>query len=504
MRMKQIYKMRNLAAGLALALLLFAAPARADDVAFTNVTVVDVVEGRLIRDQVVRISGERIVEVVPAAGARIPKRIRVVDAKGKFLIPGLWDMHTHLLGGVPPGCPELTFPLTIAHGVTGIREVGSFLDYVFAWREEVESGRMVGPRIVGTDRLIDGMPPVYPGIANVTRTPENARQIVDILLGRGADFVKAYEMLRRDTFFALVDQAKKDGLPVVAHVPLSVLAGEASDAGVKSFEHLRNIEFACSREADTLVAERIAALQAGAARIGNELRSEIHSSQRNRALDTYDPERCTALLRKFAANGTWQTPTLFIDIREVRRPDLRDDMREALRWVPDRQRTEWEAWMKRVSGTKPEEAAAIRRLADWHFQLVRRMNEEHVGLLAGTDVSITWTVPGFSLHDELSALVEAGLTPLESLRTATLNPARYFDKTSEFGTVAKGMAADLVLIDGDPLADIRNTRRISAVVSNGRYLDRPALDAMLATVERLVRSGKHDLIHRPTPGRALK
>lgn len=160
--------------------------------------------------------------------------------------------------------------------------------------------------------------------------------------------------------------------------------------------------------------------------------------------------------------------------------------------------------MKRVSGTKPEEAAAIRRLADWHFQLVRRMNEEHVGLLAGTDVSITWTVPGFSLHDELSALVEAGLTPLESLRTATLNPARYFEKTSEFGSVAKGLLADLVLLDGDPLADIRNTRRISAVVANGRYLDRPTLDAILASVELLARSGKHDVIHRPGQGMLSK
>jgi imidazolonepropionase-like amidohydrolase len=496
--------MRNLAAAFALALVLSATSAYADDVAFTHVTVVDVVEGRLIRDRVVRIAGTRIVEVAPAAGARIPKGTRVVDAKGKFLIPGLWDMHSHLLGGIPPGCPELTFPLTIAHGVTGVREVGSYLDFVHAWREEVESGRTVGPRIVATGPLIDGVPPVYPGIAIVAKTPDNARLTVDILSRRGADFVKAYENLSRDAFFALVEQAKKNGLPVVAHVPLSVLAGEASDAGVRSFEHLRNIEFACSREADTLLAERIAALEAGAGRIGSELRTEIHSAKRTRALDTYDPERCTALLRKFAANGTWQTPTLFLNTRAVRRPNLREDMRETLRWVPAPHPAEWEEWTKRVSGMKPDEAAAVRRFADWQIQLVRRMNEERVGLLAGTDVATPWTVPGVSLHDELLALVEAGLTPLESLRTATLNPARYFEKTSEFGTVAKGMAADLVLIDGDPLADIRNTRRISGVVANGRYLDRPALDRMLATTEMMARSGEHDLIHRPGHGRQLK
>jgi imidazolonepropionase-like amidohydrolase len=504
MRMNRICKMRDLAAALALVLVLFVAPARGDDVAFTHVTVVDVVKGRLIRDQVVRVAGARIVEVAPAAGARIPKATRVVDATGKFLIPGLWDMHTHLLGGVPPGCPEVTFPLTVAHGVTGVREVGSFLDFLYAWREEVESGRTVGPRIVGTDRLIDGVPPVYPGIASVATTPGNARQTVDILARRGADFVKAYEMLSRDAFFALVEQAKKSGLPVVAHVPLAVLAGEASDAGVRSFEHLRNIEFACSREADALLAQRIALLEAGAGRIGAELRAEIHSSQRARALDTYDPERCTALLRKFAANGTWQTPTLFINEREARRAYLREGVRETLRWVPDSQGAEWEAWAKRASAVKPEAAAALNRYADWEVQLVRRMNEEGVGLLAGTDVANTWTVPGAALHEELSALVGAGLTPLESLRTATLNPARYFEKTGEFGTIAPGMIADLVLIDGDPLSDIRNVRRISGVVANGRYLDRAALDGMLATAEQLARSGKHDVIHRPGQGMPSK
>ena len=153
---------------------------------------------------------------------------------------------------------------------------------------------------------------------------------------------------------------------------------------------------------------------------------------------------------------------------------------------------------------KPEAAATVKRRADWEMQLVRRMNEEHVGLIAGTDVSTPWTVPGAALHEELSALVEAGLPPFDALRTATLNPARYFEKTGEFGAVAQGMIADLVLIDGDPLADIRNTRRISAVVANGRYFDRATLDAMLATVERLARSGEHDLIHRPGRRPTLK
>jgi hypothetical protein len=286
-------------------------------------------------------------------------------------------------------------------------------------------------------------------------------------------------------------------LPVVAHVPLSVLAGDASDAGVRSFEHLRNLELACSSDAEDLLAERIAMLKAGAGRVGAEVRAEIHSAQRTRALDTYDPQRCTALLRKLAANGTWQTATLFLETREARRVYLNESVRATLRWVPDRYRVEWEAWAKRASAATPQATAAFIRRANWLAQLVRRMQEERVGLLAGTDFATHWTVPGAALHEELSVLVEAGLTPLEALRTATLNPAQYFGKTNEFGTVAPGMVADLVLIDGDPLADIRNARRISAVVANGRYLDRATLDRMLTSAEKLARSGGHDSVHRP-------
>ncbi|HET8644270.1 MAG TPA: hydrolase, partial [Vicinamibacteria bacterium] len=220
-------------------------------------------------------------------------------------------MHSHYFASAAPGCPELLLPLAVAHGVTGARDVAAHLDYLLAWRAEIEAGRVVGPRVFGTGPLIDGMPPVYPGIAVVAPTPDHGRRIVDDLARRGADFVKAYEMLRRDTFLAIVEQAKKRGLPVAAHVPLTVLAGEASDAGVRSFEHLRNLELACARDAEGLLGERTAALEAGAARLGRELRSELHAAQRARAADTYDAERCTALLRKLAANGTWQTPTVF-------------------------------------------------------------------------------------------------------------------------------------------------------------------------------------------------
>jgi imidazolonepropionase-like amidohydrolase len=488
---------RILTCSLAMVLIYSPALVAADEVAFTKVTVVDVVAGRLIPDQTVRVSGQRIVEVAPSVGARMPQGTHLVEAATAFLIPGLWDMHAHFFDIDTPGCPEVSFPLTVAHGVTGARDVEGYLDLMLAWRAEIGAGRIVGPAIVGTGPLIDGVPVVYPPMAVVARTPEDGRRIVDALAVRGSDFVKAYEMLRRDTFFAIVDQAKKRGLPVVAHVPLAVLAGEASDAGVRSFEHLRNIDFACSRDADALLAERIARLEAGAGRIGFELRNEIHWPQRMRALETYDAERCTALIRKLATNGTWQAPTLFNDTREARRPDRRNEVRETLRWVPDLQRKDWEAWSNRVSALAPEAATARERHADWLVRLVQQMKDEGVGLLAGTDISTPWMVPGAALHEELRLLVEAGLTPLEALRAATWNAARYFERTDELGAVAPGRFADLVLLDADPLVDIRNTRRIRAVVLKGRYLDRAALDSLLSTAESMARSGSHDLIHRP-------
>lgn len=489
---------------LAMALATCAALVSADEIAFNHVTVVDVVGGRLIPDQVVRVSGERIVDVAPSIAVTIPRATRVVDATGRFLIPGLWDMHAHYFDVDTPGCPEVTFPLTVAHGVTGARDVEGYLDLLLAWRAEVESGRMIGPQLVGTGPMIDGVPVVYPPMSVVARTPEDGRRIVDALAERGSDFVKAYEMLRRDTFFAIVDQAKKRGLPVATHVPLTVLAGEASDAGVRSFEHLRNLELACSRDAEALLAERTGMLEAGAGRIGMELRTEIHWAQRTRALESHDPERCAALLRKLVANNTWQTPTLFLGTREAFRPDLSDGVRETLRWVPDLQRADWEAWSARVSALTAEAAAARRTHADWLLQLVRRMREEGVGLLAGTDISVQWMVPGAGVHEELRSLVEAGLTPVEALRTATWNAARYFERGGELGAVAPGRTADLVLIDGDPLVDIRNARRIRAVVVKGRYLDRPMLDSMLATAERMARSGAHDLVHRPRQAKPRK
>jgi len=418
-----------------------------------------------------------------------------VDARGKFLIPGLWDMHTHLFDVDTPGSTEVTFPLMIANGVTGIRDTGAMLDLLMYWRDQLVAQAVVGPRIVGTGALLDGTPTVYPLMSTTVLSPDEGRRAVDALAARGVDFVKVYEMLRPDVFLAVVDQAKKRGLPAIGHVPLSVDAAEASDAGIRSLEHLRNLELACSSEADLLRQQRFAMLNP--ARNGAELRAEIHWRQRPLAVETYDPARCAALILRLARNQTWQVPTLFLNSREAFRPDRTERVRATMRFVPASDRADWEQWSTRVSALASEDAQQRTKHTQWQVGFVRQLSDGGVGLLAGTDISVQWIVPGFSLHEELRALVGAGLTPLQALQTATVNPAKYFDLQQTVGTIQPGALADLVLLDANPLADVRNTEMIRAVVANGRYFDRTRLDQMLTQAEAAAKRTEEVRPRRP-------
>jgi imidazolonepropionase-like amidohydrolase len=467
-------------------------------VAFVHVNVVDVEQARLLADQTVVVQENRIVEVGPSTEVAPPGTARVVDGSGRYLMPGLWDMHTHLFGLGIPAAPQVTFPLLIANGVTGARNANGILDLELAWREEVRSHRVIGPRMFVSGQYLDGIPTVYLPVATVVRTPEQARRAVRSLADRGVDLIKTYEMLRPEVYRAIIDEAKRFGLPVFGHVPLRVDAGEASDLGVRSLEHGRNIELACSRDAEALLAARTKLLDEGTARHGMELRAEIHWLQRPVALATYDAARCQALLERMVKNGTFATPTLWESSREARRPDRIARVREqTLRFIPAASRPEWDAWSQSMDRYTEEQVAARVAHAAWLFKLARDMHNAGVPLLAGTDIAVVWMVPGYSLHDELGLLVEAGLSPGEALQTATLNPAKFFDAVNDLGTVRPGRLADLVLLDADPLVDIANTRRIRAVVTDGQYLDRDALDRMLDLAAEAAASGDADRPKRP-------
>ncbi|HEU5053897.1 MAG TPA: amidohydrolase family protein [Hanamia sp.] len=427
-------------------------------IAFTHVTVIDVKTGNLQPDMTVVVNGNRIIVVEKTTKVPIPENAQIINAPGKFLIPGLWDMHVHSLY---EGRPELFFPMFIANGVTGVREMGSSMPFekINAIRKQIENGELLGPRFGAvTGKILDDTA-WGPEIEAVT-TPDEARKAVRAHKSGGADFIKVYDGLSRPVYFAIVDEAKKLNLPFEGHLPRSICAKEASDAGQKSMEHLIGIMEACSSKEDEIRQVK------NSAAIGEQI------------LNSFDDTKAANLFRLFAANQTYQCPTLtftrtFFDADFDK--GLADDPR--LVYIPSENREKWKKEISQMPDSIPWGKAFFLKL----MAIVNEMNQLHVPLLAGTDAGLgnPYTFAGFSLHAELASLVQAGLTPLEALQTATINPARFLNKENELGTIEKGKVADLVLLDANPLEDIHNTTQINAVVANGSYFSRADLDSLL-------------------------
>jgi imidazolonepropionase-like amidohydrolase len=466
--------------------------------AFTHVTVTDVASGRSIADRTVVVRGSRILAV--ANGSAVPSAgTRIVDGRGKFLIPGLWDMHAHAVRDTPN-----TLPLFVANGITGVRDMGDDLDSTMAAAARDRRGPRASPRFVLAGAIIDGAPTVYPDASVTARTPAEGRHWVDSMAKRGVDFIKAYEMLRPEVAAAIVDEARMHHLGVVGHVPLTMNAGAVSDLGYRSIEHLRNVDVACSSVADSLIAAATDQVRAGErdGRPGGAVRGAIFDARAVRLLATFDPVRCDSLLRRFRRNNTWQVPTFVVGDFFFTRSDTTQRLRTILRFLPPSTRADWikasrgldtaQAQLAVQLGGTPALADLLVRSRARYHMIFRRMLALGVPVLAGTDFGNPWITPGFSLHDELALFVQDGMSPLDALRSATLSPAQFLGATDSLGTVAPGKLADLVLLDADPLLDIDNTRRIRAVVTNGRLFDRAALDTILATAECDAHGGSSD------------
>jgi imidazolonepropionase-like amidohydrolase len=458
--------------------LLFAGPADQPPqkaLVITHVTVIDATGAAARPDSTIVINGQRISAVGRTGDVKVPADARVVDGTGKFLIPGLWDMHVHWSEPIVSAAPYLG--LFTANGVTGVRQMWGFPCH-FGWRKDIAAGTLVGPRMVLAGNIVDGPKPIWPGSIAVA-TEDEGRQAVRKTKEDGYDFVKVYSLLPRDAFLAIADEAKKQGLPFAGHVPNSVTAGEASDAGQKSFEHLYGIMLACSTRQEELTKDLAAARldptnpdRALLRRVGEQL------------IDTYDAQKAAALFAKFKANGTWQVPTLTV-LRAIANLDDKDFTNDSrLKFMPGRVRNFWNPKTDfRLKSMTQVDYAMQRKMFKRNLELVGAMHRAGVDILAGTDVLNPYCFPGFSLHDELELFVEAGLSPMAALQTATRNPARYLDQQKDFGTVEQGKIADLVLLDADPLKDIKNTRKIAAVIVGGQLLAREKLDAILVDVE---------------------
>jgi len=444
-----------------------ASPIPVADLSIEGVTVVDVSSG-LLPDRRVVIEDDRIVWVGPSASGG-PLAARVIDGRGRFLMPGLWDAHVHFL--YDPALTEAMAALFLAHGVTSVRDTGGDLDRMLELRDRFESGASPAPRLFLSGPLLDGRHVVYDGataaqpkLGTRVASPEQARARVRWLRSRGADFIKIYELVDPEVFDALVDEARRQGLPIASHVPLSLTADVAGPR-VDSMEHLRNIELACASDWRARLETRRAKIAAFDGDRGFELRRSLHDSQRLPAIAAHDSRRCDEVIASL--RNTLQVPTLRLNAFNRSRPDRSPEWHAALPSLPPSVEREFR---RTALGLDDDPARADMRFADWSRALVGRMVQAEVPIAAGTDTPIRLAIPGESLHRELELLVESGLSNRQALAAATLAPARFFALEEELGRIAQGMRADLVLLRANPLEDIRNTRTIEGVVSRGRWL----------------------------------
>jgi imidazolonepropionase-like amidohydrolase len=443
------------------------APPDQRPVVFIHVSVIDATGRPAQPDMTVVVAGNRITALGKTASVAVPQNARVTNATGKFMIPGLWDMHQHPFLRKNRVLPLLALYGDIINGVTGIRDTGDagvpddFGDLPmmqdFQWRQAIQAGLVLGPRLMLSTTFLTGTPPLFPSWP-IIRTEAEARQKVQALKKLGVDFIKIHDNLSREAYFAIADEAKKQGLPFAGHVTNTVTVAEASDAGQKSEEHLIGILVGCSNQ-EAQMAKVVA--KKGLAESVHEL------------IDTYSPEKCKALYAKFVKNGTYIAPSLVREMGGLARRDMNDPR---LEYASPVLRADFENQAKNF---KPAGVANAKLLHETHYRIVREMQVAGVKLLTGTDGRLF----GFDVHDELAELVKAGLTPMQALQAATRNPADYFGKLDSLGTVEKGKLADFVVLDANPLDSISNANKISAVIVDGHLLDRPAVDRLQAQMK---------------------
>ncbi|WP_394833335.1 amidohydrolase family protein [Pendulispora rubella] len=449
----------------------------------TNVTVLDGTGAAPRAGMTIVISAQRIVDIVPSDGRPPTSDGTVVDGHGRFVMAGLWDSHVHALNN------DADVQLYIAMGVTGVRYMWGFPE-MHVWRSEIDAGKRLGPRSLIASPIFDGVPVFHTGSVGISNEAE-ARTAVRQAKSEGADFIKVYSFLTPANYSAISDEASKLGLPVAGHIPDLVPAGTASAAGLRTAEHLYGIpEATSSREADAR--GLLAAALEDWSKLASPTPAERAAFLRRReaatllAARSYDESKASALFQQLKDNGTWQTPTLTV-LRATGLLDGKVGDANGLRYVPPRLLAFWEGFIANFRASHGEQGVAeAKELYELQLRLTGAMHRAGVGLLAGTDVVNPYCIAGFGLHDELELLVQAGLTPMAALQTATVNPARAFGLSDSMGTVTAGKVADFVVLDANPLDDIRNTRSIDAVVVRGRLISHEERQKILADVEARV------------------
>jgi len=435
--------------------------------------VIDLDDGAAGEPSDILIRGGRIERIMATDTYSIPTTYLRFDADASYVIPGLWDMHTHIRNDEEL---ETFIPLLVAHGVVGLRDLWGFFPAEF------------DERLADTPHAPYTYAAATQMMGNNSATPEIARERVRTLAERGVDFIKVQSDLPVESFYAIIDEAHSLGLDVAGHTPIGVAASDASEAGLVTQEHLLEIIVATSELADTLRARRVETLTSNDLPMGEYI-WELGYPDLEPMLGTWSEEREQELFATLIKNHTWQVPTLalFHAWSRIHKPEFWDN--DALKYIPAGWRATWtpttHKWYSLFPTEDPDLVhSRIRAQYDALFQVLQRMHAAGVPIMAGTDAS-QWNfiVPGQSLHEELAIYVEAGMTPLDALRTATVAPIEHLGLQDQAGSVETGKRADLVLLDENPLENIANLGSIHAVLIGGQLFDRDYLDALLGDLE---------------------
>lgn len=405
--------------------------------AFIHVAVVPMDRERVLDDSTVLVVGGRIRELGPTSAVAIPPGATVIDGSGKYLMPGLADMHAHTW-------EEEDFPLLLANGVTTIRNMFGGSTHL-RWKERIAAGELSGPTLYTAGPIIDGNPPIWPGA--VVENAAQARRAVSEQHAAGYDFLKVYVRLSREAYDAVTDEGSTRGMSVAGHVPDAVGLPAALRSGIRSIEHLSGYEMLARKE----VGPRE---EASWARL--------------------DESQFAGIARETALSGTWNCPTLVLFQHRVA-PGESEYLRKLLarpemHYVSPAIVRSWSPENNYLKNSTPARAASSREKGDiMRKKLVKALYDAGARLLLGTDYGNPFVVPGFSLQHELRNFVDAGLSPFQAIRAGTSGAAEFMNAASEWGTVAVGRRADLILLEDNPLEDVSTISKPVGVMMRGKW-----------------------------------
>jgi len=432
----------------------------------TNVNVVDVKKGAVIPDRSVVIVGDKI-EKITGKKVKLKKTAMIIEGKGLYLIPGLVDAHVHFLD------PATFGPLCIAYGVVLVRDLGNTTSQAVSLREKLEKGEILGPEMMITGRILDGVPPFIPPVSTGIATPDQGRAAVQKLASAGVDQIKVYSGLERDVFLAIIDEANKIGLKTVGHIPETVFIEEAAQAGQKSCEHM----FGLGKIIAKLLGESLNLERGG-------MGTDVGYFSRQ---DEVDQKELKTVLGRIRDHGMVVCPTIGVIKQGIHFPEIFNGEFPMAEFVSPQVKRIWKMWES--SQSDPED---LKKYQASMMRFLKKLCDLDFTLITGTDLLFPGLVAGYSLHREMMIWQEAGISPADILRSATINPVEFMGLENRLGSVEEGKAASMVLVRDNPLKDIRNAEKIESVFLRGRYFEREDLDDLLKQVKDLCRSNKNN------------